>query len=348
MALSALKMFAPYSGAAASAPGGRGNGATNRIAIWADGNDLTSSADLTYASNALTVGPSGGSGSSVFNSFLTINATGTGQFTINDTVSHASTGAPRMAFKASGTSLGTVGFPTANTSTLVLNASTASGNFDFQVNSSSIATATSAGLWRFLSQTAIGGAPTTTTGLLINMAGSQLTGTAQYALRVSTTGSSAGTAGLSGYACSLTGASATTVGYMLGCEIGAHTAGGSGGAITRAASYFGSVQSAGATGNAWGCDNVAFSGNYVFNFTSTNTSLFSGVVNCSAGVRTKYATTNTANPPTQAEMVTAFGAAATNGSGFLGVLNDNAGGTNEYLVFGDGSNYWYIAGTVGA
>ena len=41
MALSALKMFAPYSGSAASSPGGRGSGATDRIAIWANGTDLT-------------------------------------------------------------------------------------------------------------------------------------------------------------------------------------------------------------------------------------------------------------------------------------------------------------------
>ena len=47
MALSALKMFAPYSGDAASAPGGRGNGAANRIAIWQDGNTLTSLSGIT-------------------------------------------------------------------------------------------------------------------------------------------------------------------------------------------------------------------------------------------------------------------------------------------------------------
>lgn len=47
MSLSALKMFAPYSGSAASAPGGRGNGATNRVAVWADGNNLTSISNFT-------------------------------------------------------------------------------------------------------------------------------------------------------------------------------------------------------------------------------------------------------------------------------------------------------------
>lgn len=41
MSFSALRMFVPYSGAA-SAVGGAGNGAANRIAIWADGSNLTS------------------------------------------------------------------------------------------------------------------------------------------------------------------------------------------------------------------------------------------------------------------------------------------------------------------
>lgn len=55
MSLSALKMFAPYSGSAASSPGGRGNGATNRVAVWANGTDLTSVANFEYASGVLAV-----------------------------------------------------------------------------------------------------------------------------------------------------------------------------------------------------------------------------------------------------------------------------------------------------
>lgn len=55
MALSALKMFAPYSGSAATAPGGRGNGATDRVAVWADGNNITSVAGFQYASGTLSI-----------------------------------------------------------------------------------------------------------------------------------------------------------------------------------------------------------------------------------------------------------------------------------------------------
>lgn len=48
-------MFAPYSGSAASAPGGRGNGATNRIAVWSNGTDITSVSGFEYASGVFTV-----------------------------------------------------------------------------------------------------------------------------------------------------------------------------------------------------------------------------------------------------------------------------------------------------
>lgn len=71
------------------------------------------------------------------------------------------------------------------------------------------------------------------------------------------------------------------------------------------------------------------------------------ILTATGGVITKYAVTDTANPPTQAELVTAFGA-ANQGAGLLGVLNDGGGGANEYLCFSDGTNWWYIAATVGA
>lgn len=55
MSLSSLTMFAPYSGSAASSPGGRGNGATNRVAVWSSGTDLTSVSGFEYASGTLAV-----------------------------------------------------------------------------------------------------------------------------------------------------------------------------------------------------------------------------------------------------------------------------------------------------
>lgn len=67
-----------------------------------------------------------------------------------------------------------------------------------------------------------------------------------------------------------------------------------------------------------------------------------------AGFKTKTAVTDTANPPTQAELVTAFGAAATAGAGFIGYLNDAGGGTNTYICTSDGTNWFYVLMTVGA
>lgn len=83
-------------------------------------------------------------------------------------------------------------------------------------------------------------------------------------------------------------------------------------------------------------------------FTGVSVSATTGIAACAQGVTTKVAVTDTANPPTQAELVTAFGVCATNGAGFIGVLNDAAGGTNVYFVYSDGTNYFYVLGTVGA
>lgn len=72
-----------------------------------------------------------------------------------------------------------------------------------------------------------------------------------------------------------------------------------------------------------------------------------GIVNCTnAGIRTKVSTANTANPPTDAELDSAFGTPATVGSGFHAILNDAGGGTNEYFCWSDGTNWFYAAGTL--
>lgn len=148
------------------------------------------------------------------------------------------------------------------------------------------------------------------------------------------------------YSASTTLAASFTCGLRVGYYSDDATKG-SGSTITRDVGYYLNQPTQG-TNNASIADNAAFSGNYFINSTSTRASLFSGVVNHSAGLRTKVAVTDTANPPTQAELVTAFGAAATVGAGFMGLLNDNAGGTNEYLVWSDGTNFFYVAGTIGA
>jgi len=72
-----------------------------------------------------------------------------------------------------------------------------------------------------------------------------------------------------------------------------------------------------------------------------------GVVSAISGIRTKRAVTNTANPPTDAELDTAFGDPTVVGSGYVGILDDNDGGTAVYLCFttGTAGEWFYIAGT---
>lgn len=117
--------------------------------------------------------------------------------------------------------------------------------------------------------------------------------------------------------------------------------------ITRDIGYFVNQPNQGAN-NASISDNLTFSGTYFIHTTSASPSHFAGIVNFAGGLKTKVSVANTANPPTQAELVSTFGTAATVGSGWIGLLNDNSGGANEYLVWSDGANYWYVAGTVGA
>lgn len=65
-------------------------------------------------------------------------------------------------------------------------------------------------------------------------------------------------------------------------------------------------------------------------------------------IKTIVSSANTSNPPTQAQLVSAFGAAANAQPGYIGILNDNGGGTAVYLVMSDGANWFYILATVGA
>jgi NACalpha-BTF3-like transcription factor len=59
----------------------------------------------------------------------------------------------------------------------------------------------------------------------------------------------------------------------------------------------------------------------------------------------KHSAANVTNPPTDAELDTAFGTPAVAGAGFIGTLDDNGGGANFYFVASDGANWWYVAGT---
>lgn len=56
-------------------------------------------------------------------------------------------------------------------------------------------------------------------------------------------------------------------------------------------------------------------------------------------------TSNVSNPPTDAQLDTAFGTPATVGGGFLALLDDNGDGSNFYIVASDGTNWWHAAMT---
>lgn len=139
-------------------------------------------------------------------------------------------------------------------------------------------------------------------------------------------------------------ASAFTCSYVIGYNALAHAAG-AGSTITRAVGLYTAAQTAGGTGNAHICDNTAFSSSWYINSTSALPSLFSGIVNLSAGFKTKVSTANTSNPPTNAEVISAFGTAAAVGAGFIALMDDNNGHAAEYLIWSDGTKFWQVTGT---
>jgi hypothetical protein len=55
--------------------------------------------------------------------------------------------------------------------------------------------------------------------------------------------------------------------------------------------------------------------------------------------------TNVSNPPTDAELDSALGEPADVGVGYTAIINDNGAGANCYLVWSDGANWWYEAGS---
>ena len=67
------------------------------------------------------------------------------------------------------------------------------------------------------------------------------------------------------------------------------------------------------------------------------------VVATSGGVRTKMAVNNVNDTtPTAAELTTSFGAPATVGTGFVGIVKDNDADTNCFVVVSNGVSYFYL------
>lgn len=78
--------------------------------------------------------------------------------------------------------------------------------------------------------------------------------------------------------------------------------------------------------------------------TVTGASTLTGAVNASgAGVRTRMAINNVNDTtPTAAELTTSFGSPSAVGSGFIGIVKDNDTDTNGYLVFSNGTSFYFL------
>ena len=63
------------------------------------------------------------------------------------------------------------------------------------------------------------------------------------------------------------------------------------------------------------------------------------------GIKVTLHTDDVSNPPTDAELDAIFGTPATVGGGFVALIDDNGANTNEYLVWSDGTKWFYVAGT---
>jgi hypothetical protein len=66
------------------------------------------------------------------------------------------------------------------------------------------------------------------------------------------------------------------------------------------------------------------------------------VVATAAGIRTKQAINNVGDTtPSAAELTTSFGAPATVGAGFIGIVKDADADTNCFIVLSNGTSYFY-------
>jgi len=82
----------------------------------------------------------------------------------------------------------------------------------------------------------------------------------------------------------------------------------------------------------------------VSNGTFTTVTSTNAVVATDGGIRTKMAINDISSStvPTAAELTTSFGAPATVGSGFVGIVKDNNEDTNCYVVVSNGTSYFFL------
>jgi hypothetical protein len=63
------------------------------------------------------------------------------------------------------------------------------------------------------------------------------------------------------------------------------------------------------------------------------------------GILTKQSVANVSNPPTDAELDSAFGTPATLGRGFVGLVDDNDDDTLSWICWTSDASWYYVLGT---
>jgi hypothetical protein len=81
-------------------------------------------------------------------------------------------------------------------------------------------------------------------------------------------------------------------------------------------------------------------GSLVARITSGGAATFGGLIT-GAAKRQQYVEAEITEPPTQAEMVEAFGAAAAAGAGTVGIVKNTGGTKKIYPCFSDGVSWYY-------
>lgn len=190
----------------------------------------------------------------------------------------------------------------------------------------------------------LGLAGTTSTEAVLDIADgfNPLTGTNQIGINMPMTSSSAATGSTIGYLGQVTTAAAVYASAYRAHFESRNTAKGAGSTITRDIAYLAAMPTQGGTGNAILSDTTTINGNYGLYLTTTNPSQFSGLVGH------KQATDNVTDAlPTQAEMVTALGA-ANQGTGMMGFLKDANADTNFFICVSNGTSWYALKMTKGA
>jgi hypothetical protein len=205
------------------------------------------------------------------------------------------------------------------------------------------------GLMAITKTLGVGGANSTSS--IINVgATNPLTGAYQDGIVVTYTATSAATSEVLGIVSQPTTANSSfTVPYMSCFYAYASRAKGAASAITRRSAYSGDMPTDGAA-NCFLTDSVNgfASGTWGIYLATTNANYVAGKMTAAGGHQTKHVAANISDPPTAAELISAFGAAATAGAGFMGTIIDNSGGTKCYKVWTDGSAWLFALGTVAA